>query len=244
MRVHGSQKQSFLVTFRSQTWEGKAMKRISFFENLESRRLFTVGYGIDVNGMIHVAGDGSANQITVHASAAHGEINLRLYDNGVYVTIIGTAGLSGLVVDGQDGNDIITLKGDGFAALPSSFYIEVNGNAGDDLLIGGAAEDHLNGGIGNDVMLGNAGDDQLVGDAGNDLASGGAGDDYIVLGSGCNIGRGDAGNDTFFVADDFIGQDIYDGGRGTDSFLYQTTPRPASVFHSIEIFDQVPIGAG
>ncbi len=44
----------------------------------------------------------------------------------------------------------------------------INGNEGNDVLIGGSGNDKLNGGTGNDVLMGGGGADQLAGGAGND----------------------------------------------------------------------------
>jgi Ca2+-binding RTX toxin-like protein len=44
----------------------------------------------------------------------------------------------------------------------------INGNEGNDVLIGGTGNDKLNGGTGNDVLMGGGGADQLTGGAGND----------------------------------------------------------------------------
>ncbi len=44
----------------------------------------------------------------------------------------------------------------------------INGNEGNDVLIGGNGNDKLNGGTGNDVLMGGGGADQLAGGAGND----------------------------------------------------------------------------
>jgi Ca2+-binding RTX toxin-like protein len=56
-------------------------------------------------------------------------------------------------------------------------FLDANGAAGADILLGGAGTDAIHGGPGADVMNGNAGDDYLFGGAGNDAMWGGPGND-------------------------------------------------------------------
>ena len=100
------------------------------------------------------------------------------------------------------------------AALPNrvrrgDFHATINGAAGNNTLIGTAADDVINGlggndqhqrrrgqrqarwrqpatdtligGAGNDTLLGGAGNDSLIGDAGNDTLTGGAGNDFYTM---------------------------------------------------------------
>ena len=53
----------------------------------------------------------------------------------------------------------------------------IDGQGGDDVLIGGAGKDHLMGGAGNDTLIGGAGNDTLIGGAGSDTLTGGTGAD-------------------------------------------------------------------
>lgn len=78
----------------------------------------------------------------------------------------GTAGndtLSGKLVFGLAGNDII------------------NGTSGADVLYGGMGSDKLNGGAGNDFVYGGEGNDMLTGGGGNDLLNGGLGSDQFAF---------------------------------------------------------------
>ncbi|TNC74893.1 family 16 glycosylhydrolase [Rubellimicrobium roseum] len=67
----------------------------------------------------------------------------------------------------------------------------INGDAGDDVLIGTDGDDTLDGQAGNDMLAGDLGNDALLGgegddtlklDAGNDLLDGGSGRDWILVG--------------------------------------------------------------
>ncbi|MBD2196559.1 MULTISPECIES: calcium-binding protein [Calothrix] len=90
-------------------------------------------------------------------------------------------GVNWVSFSGGYGND--TLDGS-----DTSTRLLGNGDAGNDLLIGGSAHDTLNGGDG---------DDKLYGKGGNDLLSGGNGNDYIVGGYGADTLYGGAGADKF-----------------------------------------------
>jgi Ca2+-binding RTX toxin-like protein len=88
------------------------------------------------------------------------------------------------------------------------------GNFGIDLIFGGAGNDILIGGTNGgaddgtaDTVEGGLGSDYLAGGSGNDILRGGLGDDTLVGG----IGR----NDLAFFANDG-GDDVYEGGDGTD----------------------------
>ena len=66
----------------------------------------------------------------------------------------------------------------------------VDGQGGNDVLVGAAGNETLFGGTGNDILFGNAGDDTLDGGDGNDIIDGGIGQNVI---------QGGIGNDVIFV---------------------------------------------
>ncbi len=94
-------------------------------------------------------------------------------------------------IQGSNGVDKVTV---------GKFGSTVNGNDGDDVIVGGAGIDYLSGGAGTDRILGGAGNDQLAGGAGIDQVYGGAGDDVLILSTeGLGAGEvvsGGAGHDT------------------------------------------------
>ncbi len=57
----------------------------------------------------------------------------------------------------------------------------VNGDAGDNKLLGAGGNDIINGGSGNDLIKGQAGDDVIIGGAGGDALTGGAGADIFAF---------------------------------------------------------------
>lgn len=100
---------------------------------------------------------------------------------------------------GADGND--TLSG----------IERIVGSAYNDALAGDAGANVLEGGAGADTLVGDDGDDTLRGGAGNDRLYGGAGNDFLSEASGDN---GPFGND------------LYNGGEGSDRVSLFTTYGP------------------
>ena len=83
---------------------------------------------------------------------------------GLFTLDIGTT--ENLDVNGQGGNDIII----GSASVSMDLIsLDLDGGEGNDLLIGGDGADVLRGGAGNDTLLGGRGNDVVLGQDGNDL---------------------------------------------------------------------------
>lgn len=118
------------------------------------------------------------------------------------------ASLTSIVVDSDDGDDLLT----GSADFVETFIA----GDGNDTLSGLGGNDLLFGGDGNDLLVGAAGNEQLDGGDGDDTISGGDGDDSITGGDGDDSITGGDGNDTVHAGQ---GQDTVDGGIGTDSIL-------------------------
>ena len=116
------------------------------------------------------------------------------------------------MVSGGGGNDTLTVEDD------VTNGVELNGDAGDDMLTGGLGNDTVDGGDGNDSAVdGGVGDDMLYGGAGNDDLDGGAGMDTLDGGAGMDTLTGGADNtddiDTFIWGD---GDTIIDFTVGVD----------------------------
>ncbi|RBI69111.1 hypothetical protein DQW77_15625, partial [Roseovarius sp. TE539] len=79
--------------------------------------------------------------------------------------------------------DQITIVEAGRLTRPDN-AVTLNGNQGDDLLLGGTAADTLDGGDGNDLLIGGGGNDSLLGRAGDDL---------LVLGAPAGTVEADGG---------------------------------------------------
>lgn len=110
-----------------------------------------------------------------------------------------------IVVTGGNGNDGIAVDG----SVPGGAKVRINGNAGDDSLVGGNGEDVLEAGEnyngpdnGRDRLDGNGGSDVLYSDPGGDTLLGGAGNDLLVNSVPTCQGH------------------TYDGGAGEDTVSY------------------------
>ncbi|PHS26635.1 MAG: hypothetical protein COA83_02885 [Methylophaga sp.] len=125
-------------------------------------------------------------------------------------------------VQGTDGSDAIFLH-DTFSPLPNGSGPRVqnierfNMGAGDDIIdltspIHNYGDVELNGEAGNDVLWGSSGSDILNGGTGNDKLSGGAGDDTYLMNAG-------DGHDTIrnFAADHATSTDTLQFGQGIEA---------------------------
>ncbi len=75
----------------------------------------------------------------------------------------------------------------------------INGNGGDDFLIGSPKNDTIDGGTGNDRIWGLEGRDRLFGGADNDRLYGGPGSDFLDGGTGRDTLNGGSGRDSYVV---------------------------------------------
>ena len=127
------------------------------------------------------------------------------------VTFLGVSGSSEIAINGESGNDLL---------IGSAGDEVIAGGEGHDTMIGGAGRDDLSGGAGNDVLIGNGGHDTLDGGEGDDFARGDSGHDDITAGSGADVLLGRAGNDTLRFSP---GIDSADGGAGSNVMLDDAT---------------------
>ena len=114
------------------------------------------------------------------------------------ITASSSSAATGVVINGGDGNDILT---------GGSVSITINGDGGNDTITGTAQGDTLNGGGGQDKIQAFAGNDNINGGDGNDSIDAGEGNDFVL---------GAAGNDTINAG---VGDDVIDGG-GNDDVIY------------------------
>ncbi|WP_458098505.1 calcium-binding protein [Roseomonas sp. WA12] len=95
-------------------------------------------------------------------------------------------------------------------------------------IIGGGAGDVLSGDSGANLVMGGGGNDNISGGLGNDDLDGGDGDDMLYAGSGDDVVYGGAGAD-FIIGGDGEGNDLYDGGGGSDTVKYTSSGAPIVV---------------
>ena len=147
-----------------------------------------------------------ASQIKNHDHTGEDRHSAMLDDVGQFTTstlnggsgsdrIVASNSLPGVILNGDSGNDSI-VGGAGDDSL--------QGGLGDDTLAGGDGADELSGGDGADQLRGDNGMDRLQGNAGNDLLEGGADDDLFRLIDG----------------DD---RDVISGGQGFDTITVEGT---------------------
>ena len=106
-----------------------------------------------------------------------------------------------IVVNAGDGNDQVRID-ESNGTFTTTTPTQINGQGGDDTMLGGSGAETLNGGDGNDVVDGNGGADR------------------ITLGSG----------DDRFVWDPGDGSDVIDGGGGHDAMAFNGSAA-AEQFH-------------
>lgn len=129
---------------------------------------------------------------------------------------------SNAFVDGQEGNDTLIGGLGNDKLLGGSDDDEIFGNEGDDSLWGGEGNDRIFADSGNDVILGNEGNDTLSGGNDSDRIEGGAGDDQIHGDAGDESGDGIAGADQIWVEFGLYGgagNDTLIAGQGRDNLF-------------------------
>jgi Ca2+-binding RTX toxin-like protein len=173
--------------------------------------------------------------------------NLSIVVNNGTPTIVSAAGITRIVVNAGDGDDMVNVD--------PSVTIEavLNGNAGNDNLTGGSGDDSLVGGAGNDVLNGGAGWDTVDyttstagitvsisgvafgsdGLAGQDTIQttvesviGGPSGDSVTGSSVANYLRGNGGDDTLVGLG---GNDTLQGGVGNDTADYALSPAGVTI---------------
>jgi Ca2+-binding RTX toxin-like protein len=168
---------------------------------------------------INVLGGSADDVITINSIADVRALVLNIdgqADNDTITAVDANIGDVRLRLNGGNGNDTITGSRDNDT---------INGDNGDDSLIGGLGNDLVDGGEGDDTMAGDGGNDSLLGNTGNDSVAGGDGDDLVFGNLGNDTLGGDDGNDTISggFGDDILngnsGDDLLEGGQDNDKLL-------------------------
>ncbi len=110
------------------------------------------------------------------------EINGKGGDDSLTVGDLTGTGVEKVVFKGGKGNDMLDAR-------ESSTTLEAFGGKGDDLLLGGSAEDTFSAGAGNDIVVGQRGDDTAFLGKGDDrfIWNNGDGSDFINGGKGFDV---------------------------------------------------------
>ena len=124
----------------------------------------------------------------------------------------------------------------------------IEGNGGNNRLVGTNGDDTISGGGGNDDIFGKGGQDRLNGDSGNDDVYGGGKGDRLQSGQGQDELFGQEGSD-FANAIDGQGNDRVNCGKGNDlagidtMFGDQVSANCESVYIGIGPLPNEPLGA-
>ncbi|HEY0026618.1 MAG TPA: hypothetical protein VGC35_01995 [Allosphingosinicella sp.] len=213
------------------SFRGAAAGVTADFRLLASQSSISVGGGTikGVEEVSYIEGSEFDDFLAGWAGAAYPAGN-SIYGRGGNDHIIAGyyAGWGGPGIFGGDGNDTIDLSAAAYS--PNAF-----GEAGDDIIVGGASYERLEGGEGNDRLEGHYGFDTLLGGAGNDLIDGGSfgdllqgedGDDILYGAGDADTLEGGAGRDTLYGDQSLFGTgnaispssnaDVLKGGEGND----------------------------
>ena len=117
-----------------------------------------------------------------------------------------------LSVDGR------LISGVGDATLLGIGNLDLRGNDGADVMVGGHGKDRLFGGNDDDRLIGGSSRDKLYGQSGDDILNGNNGRDVL---------KGSRGND------------VLDGGNGADTFIFNKGDDRITDFNSTR--DQIEI---
>lgn len=139
--------------------------------------------------------DNNTNTVMSYTNTGPSQTVLPHLDVDAVQFLYGTAEASGkndIAWSWDETNDVFTATGtsgdDQISGV--NFQNNIDAGAGNDIVLGGAADDSLIGGEGNDRLVGAGGTNQLDGGAGNDI--------LVSVGSNDTLLGGD-GDDTFFV---------------------------------------------
>jgi Ca2+-binding RTX toxin-like protein len=200
--------------------------------------------------MSFLADDGVANTITVTGTS--GQITVRDAGHDILLTPFtdanskcshptsdsATCPATSVEVSAGDLDDTIDATGANIAGDPTIGSVFLNGEDGNDTILGGPSTDTLSGDNGNDNLHGAGGGDFLTGGDGNDSLSGGPGDDSFEVVAFATMGNdtidGGDGNDTlvqpergFSAVGD--GADTFNGGPGIDTADYSSSTSNVNV---------------
>lgn len=117
-------------------------------------------------------------------------------------------------VQGQTGQDTLVGGAGSDTLFGGDGNDTLSGRSGEDELMGGSGADRILGGEGNDLILGQDDGDRLFGNGGDDEILGGDGNDTVQAGAGDDMVSGENGTD--WMAGN-AGDDTLDGGMGSDT---------------------------
>jgi Ca2+-binding RTX toxin-like protein len=187
------------------------------------------------NNVLTINGDNGGDAISLRLKA--GDPNTLVVDpgddNAGTNPEFARADFTSIVVNGGGGKDEIRID-DANGVFTDTEATTLNGDSGQDLLLGGGGAETLNGGAdsdgisgrgGNDTMNGDAGDDRLRGGPGNDPQQGGQGADEFLWVPG-------DGDDTNIDGGTEADSLDFDGSNGNENMTIEpdaANPVPGSI---------------
>lgn len=142
-----------------------------------------------VDGTLRVSGTPFADKIALRLSAlVRNQLQVDAGDNGSADETFDLATIRAIDVEAGNGNDTVRID-DVNGAFTTTVATRIDGQNGDDTLIGGS---------GNEIFVGGRGDDVVDGNGGVDTAFLGKGDDTFIWdpGDGSDVVEGGTGSDT------------------------------------------------
>jgi Ca2+-binding RTX toxin-like protein len=162
------------------------------------------------NGVLTVNGTNADDRIALRLQAGQpGILEVDFGDDGSAEFSFERTEIAQIVVDAGNGGDAVRID-ESNGVFADAIPTTINGENGDDRLVGGAGAGTLNGGNGDDALFGGNGNEKLLGGNGNDTIDGDKGNDVALMGNG---------NDTF-VWDPGDGSDTVEGQNGKDTLLF------------------------
>jgi Ca2+-binding RTX toxin-like protein len=162
------------------------------------------------NQTLVVKGTEASDRIALRQSAADRQtLQVDVGDDGSADFQIAFNRFTHIRVDAGRGDDLVRVD-EASGAFTTTTPTQVNGQQGNDTLVGGTGPNALNGDAGNDNLVGGLGDETLNGGDGNDAVDGNQGADVAVLGAG----------DDRFTWDPGDGSDVVEGNAGRDTMTF------------------------
>jgi Ca2+-binding RTX toxin-like protein len=135
------------------------------------------------DGTLLVQGDEESDTLTIRSRAD----NLEVVDaDGIVDYQVKRSAVLRIEVEMGGGDDQISID-DSQGAFTDTIPTLLDGQDGNDAIVGGRGGEVLFGGEGADLLLGGAGADSILGEGGDDHIFGGAGVDKLDGGAGVNV---------------------------------------------------------
>jgi hypothetical protein len=139
------------------------------------------------NGVLTVNGTNADDRIALRLQAGQpGILEVDFGDDGSAEFSFERTEIAQIVVDAGNGGDAVRID-ESNGVFADAIPTTINGENGDDRLVGGAGAGTLNGGNGDDALFGGNGNEKLLGGNGNDTIDEGQNGKDTLLFNGANI---------------------------------------------------------